>query len=916
MAARLRLHSGKLFVSFFERTGSVQEVAGKEGVWRLEPHEKMLGVRLYAYDDCVPPIPGVEAPAASYGIVGGRAMRPKPASGGMYVVKTEGDTPSDQAMRIVAYVDVYGRAFACTEPQIAPPARLPDLEIAHFGEQMSEGQSAGYVYVRDGESNEARAVASYSEKKDYYRVFDTWYDFGAHTQDMTYKEFMTRAFLAFSYRPGLGAPAVPSRDVTRLLENVGPEKPFADLRAYVADVRSVLADLRLKAPGIVELLVRNLEAAGLEQLREQGVPDEAVRLVRSTRYARTAYFVTNKEAEGLPMRSLWAIESALNRYVLACERLGDRASGAGLAECERVDEALFATVGAQELAGEELADAPVGQPGGEWGLRCRLAQSIEQLRLPARVDVELRVDAAAGNVTFGMTVPGAQLMPAASPQVADDQALAYAAHVGLLLASHALSAEGSVKTVSLLAWPLETAEQAGEDRAAEREGARTALFAVDLTRELFKESDGFAEALAGDARPLLERAGARWGVVGAELPDPRLMHPAFEAWNERAAGDAPLPDYAQAALGADCERDMDIEYDTAYRRVAENLADKLVHASNTSEAISAVREVQGRALDAKDERAVSACTRLMSALAEGSVDAGDQNAVVSRFLGEDRCLAALGRANALAETDQAAAVGVLTDAISEAQLLDGYVDGSSEVHRAFDGYGSRVLYNLARTTHPELVPRVRDDIGKRVRVVPDSFYLCHLEVVHLLERSFERADEALRYGAQAVAIAPSCAMGYRVLGRAYMLQGDMEHAFDTLVEGLRVAQQATDISLMYYQLGYVAWKLGRAQAGVACYLKAVEASPAIALQATAELKELVDETGAVVPSHEQAEQDLQDAGIPLAPAPEVLDALDAALAAACDAGLSHVTRSLLATRLRYRPDDVLMGVLRSFGEPA
>ena len=52
------------------------------------------------------------------------------------------------------------------------------------------------------------------------------------------------------------------------------------------------------------------------------------------------------------------------------------------------------------------------------------------------------------------------------------------------------------------------------------------------------------------------------------------------------------------------------------------------------------------------------------------------------------------------------------------------------------------------------------------------------------------------------------------------------------------------------------------------------------------------------------------------PSLEVLDALDAALAAACDAGLAHVTRSLLATRLRYRPDDVLMGVLRSFGEPA
>ncbi len=361
---------------------------------------------------------------------------------------------------------------------------------------------------------------------------------------------------------------------------------------------------------------------------------------------------------------------------------------------------------------------------------------------------------------------------------------------------------------------------------------------------------------------------------------------------------------------------MDIEYDTAYRRTAEQLADTLVGAQNTSEAIAAVREVQMRAVEAKDERAASACTRLMSALAEGTVDAADQNAVVSRFLGDDRCLVALGRAHALAETDQAAAVAALTDAVSEAQLLDGFVDGSSEVFRAFDGYGSRVLYNLARAGGSALVPQAQADAEKRVRVVPDSFFLCHLEIVHLLERSFERADEAIRYGAQAVAMAPATAMGYRVLGRAYMLQGDMEHAWETLVAGLRVALQATDVSLMYYQLGYVAWKLGRPDVGVACYLKAVEASPAIALQATAELKEMVDETGVAIPSHEQAEECLQANGVPLAPLSEALDALDAALAAACDAGLPHVTRSLLATRLRYRPDDALMGVLRSFGEPA
>lgn len=891
----------------------MQEVAGKDGVWRLEPHEKLLGVRLYVCEGGMSALPGGTEPAGVFGIVGGRAMRPKPASGGMYVVHAEGNEP-DQAMRIIAYVDVYGRAFACSEPQIAPPARLPNVEIAHFGAERVDDASAGYVYVRDGEGADARAVASYREARHWYSVSDTWYNFAGHAEGLTYKEFMARTFLAFCYRPSLGAPAVPSHDVARLLENVGPEKPFADLRSFVQEVRNVLADPQLAAPGAVELLVRNLEASGLDQLREQGVSDEAVRLVRSTRYAHTSYLVTNKDDDSVPAEVLWGVESALNRFLLLCERLGDRACQVSLAECEHIDESLFTTVAAQKLAGGELEGAPAGQTTGEWGLRCRLALAIEQLRLPARVDVELRVDGASGDVAFGLTAPSARLMPAGEGSRGQEQALSYAMHVGLVLAAHAFATEEQVGCVKLLAWTVGSASQPTDSAVAARDSA--ALFEVSLSREAYKRTQGFADALTCDARPLLQQEGARWSVAGAALPNPRLMHPVFEAWNAGGAGDAALPAYAQEALGALRERDMDIEYDTAYRRTAEQLADTLVGACNTSEAIAAVREVQSRALEAKDERAVSACTRLMSALAEGTVDATDQNAVVSRFLGDDRCLVALGRAHALAETDQAAAVAALVDAVSEAQLLDGFVDGSSEVFRAFDGYGSRVLYNLARAGNSALVPQAQADAGKRVRVVPDSFFLCHLEIVHLLERSFERADEAIRYGARAVGMAPATAMGYRVLGRAYMLQGDMEHAWETLVAGLRVALQATDVSLMYYQLGYVAWKLGRPDAGVACYLKAVEASPAIALQATAELKEMVDETGVAIPSHEQAEECLRGHGISLAPLPEVLDALDGALAAACDAGLPHVTRSLLATRLRYRPDDALMGVLRSFGEPA
>ena len=88
---------------------------------------------------------------------------------------------------------------------------------------------------------------------------------------------------------------------------------------------------------------------------------------------------------------------------------------------------------------------------------------------------------------------------------------------------------------------------------------------------------------------------------------------------------------------------------------------------------------------------------------------------------------------------------VLIDAVGEAAALDGFVDGATTVYRSFDSYASRVLYNRARAG-AGAPSRASADAGKRVEVVPDSYYLCHLEITQLLEHSFERTEEALRFG--------------------------------------------------------------------------------------------------------------------------------------------------------------------------
>ena len=131
---------------------------------------------------------------------------------------------------------------------------------------------------------------------------------------------------------------------------------------------------------------------------------------------------------------------------------------------------------------------------------------------------------------------------------------------------------------------------------------------------------------------------------------------------------------------------------------------------------------------------------------------------------------------------------------------------------------------------------------------------------------------------------------------------------------LLIAVQPSDIAMAYYQLAYVLWKAGRPQAGAACYLKSLMTSSSMAMQATAELQELVEETGVALPPREVVDEELAKHAVPVAPTAEVLEALGSGASAAVDVGMFPVARNLLALRLRYRPDDALVNVLRSLGE--
>ena len=124
-----------------------------------------------------------------------------PASGGCYAVEILPDT----SVRVLAYLDTFGRAFVMNEATVVPPARTPDMQFVGDDPEHPFADGIGSVYVR-GPEGEPRDVMRFRREKGRYTFFDSWYDFGEHGEDLPYNSAMARAFFAFVYRPSLGAP--------------------------------------------------------------------------------------------------------------------------------------------------------------------------------------------------------------------------------------------------------------------------------------------------------------------------------------------------------------------------------------------------------------------------------------------------------------------------------------------------------------------------------------------------------------------------------------------------------------------------------------------------------------------------------------------------------------------------------------
>lgn len=895
-----------------------------------------------------------EAAPRRYGWIAGGL--PTPDSEGRYIV----EFVEKRAVRVLAYLDRYGRVFTADAPLDSHPAREPDLMFSRYARQDDPKMLRGCVEVR-AEGGGWREVARFIRLDERYTLYDSWFDFGDHAHDLLYPDALTRCYLAFVYRPSLGAPNVGScglEDVEGPLDRM-PALPA--LRKIENDIVHAQWDPALKPPALARLLARWLDQAGLDRLAL--APSGALRLVKTVSYADIFYVAATEEGRGLPPRVIWGLQNALNRYLLVKRSFGKKASLAGMSDILQREQLLVESA-AGEPAQRVLGELPAAE--GEWALRRRIALAIELLPAPLRFEVEFRADLRAGIVAFKTLVPDADMMPlqrwdAFAHAVVDveaieraDQAQRYAQHIALFLAAAAFFGSEKIRRVEVSSHILWEDQELTLGDILAAEGERGLDDADDSAPTLpvpgpdmfvSFEREAFLADYPSAAKLDPTRFFERWGVRLAahafgQKGDPGDM--------QRAAGparvidddpfrtisllpsaamrrdmpecvDAELPEGSRAALGARWVHDLRIDADALHRRQAERLARRLAPAQSATEAI---RLVRSRQQSAEDPFVDQACTRVMAALARGSADPDDQNTIIRSFLGEDACRTAMTQARFLVQSGEVELAGAaLSKAAWDAEERGSFVDDAEVVHRNFDNYPSRVLYNLARKDGVSAVVADQREFGagdfgaadheRKVVLVPDSLLHCHMEASKLLEHSFAGVDGALAHAKRAVELAPTAAAPRCLLARMYMLMGDMASSTKTLNAALALATQPNEIAVAYYQLAYTRWKSGDARTGAACYVKSISTSPIMVTQAAIELQDLLGQEGVNLPARDELDDVLRAAGVPLAPDGKVLDILVLAARKAVDAGVFPVGRSLLATRLNYKPDDALMGVYRS-----
>ena len=539
-------------------------------------------------------------------------------------------------------------------------------------------------------------------------------------------------------------------------------------------------------------------------------------------------------------------------------------------------------------------DLGTEQTPGEWVVRSVVANAAECLRTPFRVVYDLRCNVAEGIALVSLEIPRPRCMAIFVPGASEQAGLAraYALRLSTLIAKHAFGASNKISRVVV--------------NCHEHDNDET-LLSISYTQQVLDALLSVVDdSTVEDAFPSDESIRSSFGAGQwfepvepfFELTDSHLLPEqafTYPELDEREAS----PE-VQRTCGAKRISDLGINESAGRLQAWHNVRRRL--AGSTEQAVQALVATRD---SVKDITVVEACTRVIQALVDGSVEPDDTDALAQLFIDGAALDRAVARAVELLDDangpeDPAAAAKILEDALAPIDNMGAYLDDETNVYRYFGSVSERIHHNLAI-----------NEGGRQIRLVPDAYFNAHSNASIALgmlgenERALAHADVCLR-------LAPTSTFATMRKVRILESQSRIYEAADLIKDALRHAVTPRDAAICQYRLAYMEWKLGREDLAAACYQRSLTWDTDMSSQAREELDDLINATeGLKRPTDEQADALLAREGIPLGCLRSDYDRTLAAAVACIDDSSFFTAGALMAVLYGVSNDDVVMGVYRS-----
>ena len=866
-----------------------------------------------------------------------------PEGGSFYIV--EFDPAHSNRVRIVGYVDKYGRAFSCDEPPVAPPAQMPQVLIQTY--PNSQGQK-GCIQIQEGpartsltpimeftKTGDAVAEMRLTFGASLDRASNAGVDFSGMPRDLPYGDFMAMCFLSlYKYLPAeaehrASAPAAPKVfDLADVFMRLGSGDFFSGIDREVLEAENSWHEDPASARGVERYLVHMLReegvvgkslsdfAARLNEGEDPALP--SLRLIRTVSYANTYYIDFSYEnafetvenglflahpATAQQRATLIGAEGALNRFLLLTDYLQELGSGK-LDEdeslCAQYDQWLIDRICTQ-------APDPRRPEGvkGRWGRHLKFARACESLRLPYRIGYDFRTNEAGDALAVNVIMPPVASLPKSVWDVqaqayrpttpADSNAtyVRYAAHICILLAALAMHVSSRLGRV------LITCKRSEEKF--------TPIMSVELTRAVVENA--FAQDVDhvfADPFAILGAAGARYQLGDSfELsriePLFTFSEGEFALGREELVYDdvAPLNDAARAELGVERGCDLNIFEEHKRRSLAEEAIAAMAQGNDA--AVATIKAIHDRTENLTVRRV---CQGLLDDFAQGHLDYQSELEVREAFIDAYGFKAPMTRAYALSrEGDDVGATQVLDGLQKTVDSCGAFADTSRICYRYFDSYATRVLYEK----------HCADDRGGR-KVLPlaNEAYLVHDLYAQVLTGSITGQDEALVHAKRCIELSPAYATAYLRAARAYFVRGDFESEASMCIKALELAWNPEDAGLAFYWLAFAYWKMNRFELAVACYRRCIALGSQMADQAAEECAELVEGVKGLQRHSALKEREIMiEAGIPYDALHKNAEYLLKIAEEAVDSNSDALGTVLASSALRVIRDDALLPTIRS-----